>query len=132
MDAFDFRRELGLLGMSSIDNYTIDLITGKVEPAEGRGREVMRAIASVKHEVSTRMTGKGENREAETTYRLEIKFWDKVGTLRLVGQTLGVLHEEAPKDPDERPIQMIVYLDGKPVAAGQGRAKLLAPPSAEK
>ena len=81
-------QELAVLDFSNVQHYQIDDY-GNLTLAEGVPEAAMRAVSSLKRKV--RHSGSGD--EAETTYETEIKLWDKVGSLRLTAQHLGMLVE---------------------------------------
>jgi phage terminase small subunit len=82
-------QELAILDFSDPRHYQID-DQGNLTLAEGVPPAALRAVSSIKKKV--RHVGLGE--QAETIYETEIKFWDKVGALRLTAQHLGMLLEK--------------------------------------
>lgn len=70
------------LAFSDITHYAIDP-RGEVTLVEGAPKRAMRAIASVKHK--TIPYGKDD-----VIHEVEVKLWDKPGTLKLAGRHVGL------------------------------------------
>lgn len=83
--------ELGLLAFSDIDNYMVDMETGKLTAAPGAPAGAMRAVSSVKYRTLTYDDGSIER-------TVEFKLWDKPGTLKLAGRHVGLFPS---KDTDQ-------------------------------
>lgn len=79
-------RELAILDFSDVRNYRIDEM-GNLTLAEGVPQEAMRAVSSLKRKVS-------HDKDGGVTYDVEFRLWNKVGSLRLTAQHLGMLTEK--------------------------------------
>lgn len=90
--------ELAVVGFSSVQNYTVD-DNGDVQLAEGVPEAAWRALSSIKRKVITR----GSGDDATVTREVELRLWDKPGTLRMCGQHLGMFVERVG-GPDGGPL----------------------------
>lgn len=91
IDADKVLEELAIIAFSHILNYEIDG-DGNVTLADGAPFEVIKAIGSVKRKVTTRGN--------VTTKKVEIKLWNKVAALRLVGAHLGLFSGKVKGEPE--------------------------------
>lgn len=78
--------EVSMLALSSLDHYVID-DNGYVRLAEGAPEGAIKALQSSRRRVSTRTDKDGS---VTKTVDTEIKLWDKVGPLRLMGREVGL------------------------------------------
>ena len=81
--------ELQGLAFSNVDDYVVSP-EGRLVPAEGRPKEVMRAVSSIKYR--TRTTGAGKS--LEVVREVEFRVWDKPNTLKLAGRHTGLFPNE--------------------------------------
>lgn len=99
-------RELEHLAFSNVDDYAVSP-DGRLVPAEGRPKEVMRAVSSVKY----RTRGTGDNVVRE----VEFKLWDKPGTVKLAGRHTGLFPNEVKLEVGEETLAGIL---GRAAARG--------------
>ncbi len=79
--------EMSVLANACVENYVI-ADDGTVKPAPGAPEGVMGAIQSVKRKLKI-----FKNREGEETgreYDVELRLWDKPGSLKLMGRHVGL------------------------------------------
>lgn len=74
--------ELYELACSDIRNYRVD-DQGNLAPAEGKSDSVMAAVASIKRKVRI-------NEDGSKEFEVEVKLWDKPGSLKLAGRHVGL------------------------------------------
>jgi phage terminase small subunit len=77
-------QELAIIGFSNLDNYQMNPATGFVSNQDGAPDYVMRAISSIKFITTI-------DEDGNTTIKTEIRLWDKLAALRMMGQHLGEL-----------------------------------------
>lgn len=80
--------ELAVIDFSNVKHYEIDDL-GNLTLAKGVPESAYRAVSSLKKKI--RHSGSGDEREV--TYETEVRFWDKVGAIRLTAQHLGMLND---------------------------------------
>lgn len=105
----DILRELMLLGFSDVRHLTVD-DNGNLELTPGAPDEAYRAVASVKH----RITSNGDF----TTREVEYKLWNKNNALELLGKHIGLFpnkHEHGGPGGGPIPVEFTFDLGG-PVA----------------
>lgn len=92
--------ETKLLAFSDLTHYVVD-DDGQVQLAKGAPEGAMRAISSIKRRKVTR----GEGAATVTTWEVEIRLWDKPGTLKLAGQHVGLFRDKVEHSgPDGGPL----------------------------
>src|SRR5580765_5000474 len=79
--------ELSMLALSDITHYVID-DEGHVELAPGAPSGAMKAVQSVKRKVRIHYNKEGEI--VGKDYDLELRLWDKPGSLKLLGKHAGL------------------------------------------
>jgi hypothetical protein len=97
-------QELEMLAHSVITDYVLDA-KGDVVLATGAHPEAMRAVQSIKKRTRTY----GEGAQAVTEYDVEIRLWDKPGSIKLAGRHLGLAgfnDRVEVSGPDGGPIQI--------------------------
>lgn len=82
-------RELDALARSNINHYVIN-DDGQVELAEGAPSNAMAAIQSIRKKTRVEVRDVDGVRTTTTYYDVELKLWDKTGTLKLMGKHAGV------------------------------------------
>jgi phage terminase small subunit len=108
MKADDVLHVMSLLSHSRIDHYTVDE-DGYVTLAEGAPEGAMHAIQSVKRRKTTRTDKDGST---FTTVDVEIKLWDKVAPLRLMGRHVGLFPDRVEHTgPYGGPIETITRIE---------------------
>lgn len=75
--------ELAVVDFSNVKHYKID-DEGNLTLADGVPEAAYRAVSSLKKKIR-------HGQEGDITYETEVRFWDKVGALRLTAQHLGML-----------------------------------------
>jgi phage terminase small subunit len=85
--AHEVYQEIARVAFSDIRHFHLTDL-GNVQLAEGAPPDAMKAIASIKRKVR-RLNGSG------IEYEVEVKFWDKIGALRMAGQTLKLFTDKA-------------------------------------
>jgi len=75
--------ELAQLAFSNIEDYTLEPALGTVKLRDGASPQAMRAVSAIKHKIIP--FGHGE-----FIHELELKLWDKPGTLKLAGRHVGL------------------------------------------
>ena len=92
LDQDDVLRELALLARSSITHYVIDDY-GHVSLADDAPAAAMRAVSSIKRIVRADENG-------NTTVTTELRLWDKVASLQMVGKHLGMFADRLKVEVD--------------------------------
>ncbi len=77
--------ELELLAFSDVTHYQVD-DQGRVTLTAGAPVGAQRAVAAVKHKIVER----GVGGKREVTREVELKLWDKPGSLKLAGRHVGL------------------------------------------
>lgn len=97
-------QEMGILAAASLSDFRIDEY-GNVQPAEGCDRSVMRALQSIKKNVTVAKDG-------SKTYSAEIRLWGKAEPLKLMGREVGVFRERTElTGKDGGPIETITKIE---------------------
>lgn len=78
--------ELKVLAESDISNYTVDEY-GNLALVEGAPLSAWRAVSGIKRRVRV-------DKDGGKTYEVEVKLWDKPGSIKLVAQHLGMLTDK--------------------------------------
>ena len=86
MDADEVLSETAALAQSRVDNYVVD-DDGNVALAEGAPEDAMAAVQSIKRRITTRTDRDGITTK---TVDVELKLWDKPGSLKLMGKHRGI------------------------------------------
>ncbi len=82
--------ELALLAFSDLSHYQVD-VKGNVTLAPGAPPGAMRAVQSIKREISSIGTGEDADGDGPIVMaKVEIKLWDKPGPLKLAGRHVGL------------------------------------------
>ena len=79
-------KEASILAMSSVEHYAIDA-RGNLVLAPGAPPDAMRAVSRVKKRTLLDRDG------APRAYEVDFALWDKPGSIKLVGQHLGMFAE---------------------------------------
>lgn len=87
--AADVLSEMDALARSNVNHYVIS-DEGQVELAPGAPANAMAAIQSIKRRTRVELRGTGENEVVTKYYDVELKLWDKPGSLKLMGKHAGV------------------------------------------
>ena len=94
--------ELAAVAYSNHDHYRVDE-GGNVVLSEDADPTAMRAISSIRRK--TRSLGRGEDKIEEV--EVEIRLWDKVAALKLLGQHLGLFEKRVTVAGDpEKPLRV--------------------------
>lgn len=114
--------EIDALARSNVSHYVIS-DEGQVTLAEGAPRNAMSAVASIKRK--TRV-----DKDGSVTYDVELKLWDKPGSLKLMGKHTGIkacFDRVELTGPDGGPIPIIavhsLVFDVQPKLVGAGKAQ---------
>jgi phage terminase small subunit len=102
-------KELAILAYSDAVTHYLADDKGNVFLAPGAPEGALRAISSVKRRFTTTGSGKGQR----TTCDIEIKLWDKPGTLKLSGRHVGVegfFDKVEHSGPAGAPIPVQIYM----------------------
>lgn len=100
--------EMSLLSHSRIDHYVVDA-EGYVTLAESAPDGALSAIQSVRRRKTTRIDKDGN---ILTTVDVEIKLWDKVTPLRLMGHHIGLFPDRLEHSgPNGGPIETITRIE---------------------
>ena len=103
----DVLHTMSLLSHSSINHYVID-DDGQVSLVEGAPEGAMAAVQSIKRRKTTR-TDKDGN--VITTVDVELKLWDKVTPLRLMGRHIGLFPDRIEHSgPNGGPVETITEI----------------------
>lgn len=81
--------EMNALASSDVDHYVIT-DDGRVALAPGAPPNAMKAIQSIKRKTRIETRGKGEDAVEVRHYDVELRLWDKPGSLKLMGKHAGV------------------------------------------
>lgn len=99
--------ELATIASANVDDFDVDEATGKLILPEGVPAALKRAVSSVKRKRVTMPNG-------VEYYTVEIKLWDKIRSLELIGRHLGLFMERKPAGEEhpenEKPHLIQVYL----------------------
>jgi phage terminase small subunit len=98
--------ELAILCRSDVRHFSVD-DRGTLELTEGAPNHAWRAVASVKHKV----TSHGEGEDAYTTREIEYRLWDKNTALRNAGQHLGMFVERTDITSGDKPVAFTFRID---------------------
>jgi phage terminase small subunit len=104
--ADDVVRELAILAFSDISNYEIDE-NGELQVKEGVPVASRRAVSSIKRK--KKFIGGADGEAPFELVEEEIKLWDKVGSLKLIGQHLEMFTKLVKGEvggKDGKPIQV--------------------------
>ncbi len=108
--------ELSLLAFSDLTHFEVDP-QGNVTLSPEAPAGAMRALQSIKREISS--IG-GDDEDAITTARVEVKLWDKPGMLKLAGRHVGLFPDRIEvSGPNGGPIRTAASL-----TTGERRARL--------
>jgi hypothetical protein len=110
------------LARSNVKHYVIS-DDGQVELAEGAPPNAMAAVQSVRKKTRVESRKVGDEYVTTTYYDVELKLWDKTGTLKLMGKHAGV---KACSDRME-----VTGPDGGPIQVEEVRNIVVDPKAAE-
>lgn len=79
--------EMSILATANVEHYVVD-DEGQVQLAEGAPEGAMGAIQSIKRK--TRVHYDKDQNIVGKTYDVELRLWDKPGSLKLMGKHAGV------------------------------------------
>lgn len=114
--------EMNALAASNVKHYVVS-DEGQVELAPGAPPNAMAAIQSIKRKTRVETRGTGENAVTTRYYDVEIRLWDKPGSLKLMGRHAGV---KACFDRVE-----VTGIDGGPVLIGAISRQIVDPKQIE-
>jgi phage terminase small subunit len=120
--------ELELLAFSDIGHYRVDEASGQVQLAPGAPPGAMRAVRTLRRRSRTRRRG----REITEIVETEIRLWDKVASLKLAGQHVGLFpdrREHTGKNGKPIAVATRVVYGGRVRAAQGASMPPAAPPS---
>lgn len=103
-------RELKTLSLSSIDHYRISP-EGEVTLAEGAPKDAMRAVRSIKKRMHM-------DKDGCHHYEVEISLWDKPGSIKLIGDHLGMFVKKVDVTSGGKPIEakaQVMIINGQEV-----------------
>lgn len=87
-------RELELLAFSDLTHFEVDS-KGKVSMSKDAPPGAMRAVQSIKREISSIGTGEDADGDGPIVMaKVEIKLWDKPGPLKLAGRHVGLFPDK--------------------------------------
>ena len=110
--------EMDALARSNVENYVIS-DEGQVVLAEGAPPNAMAAVQSIKKKTRVETRRNGTEVIETRYYDVELKLWDKVGSLKLMGKHAGV---KACSDRME-----VTGPDGGPIPVQQVRSIIVDP-----
>lgn len=93
-------REAKALAFSRIDHYEVD-DDGRVKLAEGAPDDAMAAVQSIKYRVRT-------DEDGAVTRETELKLWDKIHPLSLVGKHVGLFNDSTLERMAKRAIEAMM------------------------
>lgn len=99
--------EMSLLANSRLDWFVID-DNGQVALSDSAPEGAMAAVQSIKRRSTTR-TDKGGT--AMTTVNVEIKLWDKVMMLRLMGRHVGLFPDRIEHACPGEPVEVVTRIE---------------------
>ncbi len=99
--------ELAHIAFSRVDHYAVDDETGDLQLSDGAPFGALAAVQSVRHRKRVRVETDGD---VLTTYEGEIRLWDKVAALLLLGKHLGLFANRGP-GPNGSPIDTVTRIE---------------------
>jgi phage terminase small subunit len=113
--------EMTLLAQSDLSNYRLD-DDGNVVLADGAPEGAMRAIQSIRRRKTVRTEKDGA---VTVSYDVDIRLWDKVLPLKLVGRHIGLFPDRVEHSgPAGKPIEIIHKIERVIITATDPRRQL--------
>lgn len=101
--------ELAHIAFSHVDHFRVDDDTGDLVLTDGAPFGALAAVQSVRHRKRVRIERNGD---VITTHDSEIRLWDKVTALRLLGRHVGLFNERVEHSgPNGNPTETVVRIE---------------------